>query len=1257
MASPNEFIDDDGPAWDSAADELLTGSDPAWNSPERPANQNIEGNDLPDGRPLPTGYLEYRENIQEEGGAFYQIGADLFVVNGWDPQKKIPKSTWFHLQRSTFGDSDVVVCQCLLSHPSEYCVHQWFLLDYGDELFPSDESFAEGAEVVLFSRVELEEGVFVNYFSSPSPNSRSLNGRVIVVYTGDDTGAGQWLCGKDAATPGCWHVSKCRDWLQKLVQVDPTATDEQAGDGVISTKLDNEIIFIVSRVRRSVLDNKSVSYLPISPPPWASLDSDPDFYDRAPPLESPPDALCLEESSSCCCSEPRRLYSRARPIIRAECIVYGLFRAWKTTIELQACSNPRCRHRHIGPDGRERGIFNYNNRKLFAHDLLDEYTSAYTSSEIPFSAWVTVVSRRYKSHSEPTEYPFVTAEVFRAAWFSYVKLQHLEGSMMCPQCGSSPENTIWDGVTLAFNRKHLLPSLEPPTTSQPDAIDRWTTRYVPSQQLVTNKKVRRLVRLVIVGGPLTMSRLNATVTPRGELEDPGDDENEDEDEDEEENEEDEGSGGSRKKSRAERAANKARLEMLERLQAIPAAVEGLSKSSPLWESFQGKVAPEVYRRFFFQITAEESVLQMTTKPALQALQAFVTQPNHRNASALVEIPVIHELLSHEKVSTGLFPPITIAVCRWVLERGGMVLDSLIKGPEPPKIAEDGLLLRHAKIRERPRYPKLKHDVNNDVGGKRGAKCSKFYSQYGERRLTVELSLITRWEKAPKRVIYDFACALGPYCMTREPTFFANTQFLIDDFHSVGHTKSPAGLYQFERWRMWKQWIGSYSQKGVEKASEMLVNVDTKLLESMVGGVITPRRGERADGAITPPVGLAVGSRGSKSELAVCSHRGALNQIGGVITPRRGERADGVVAPPVGLAVGSRRGSKSERADGAITPPVGLAVGSRRGSKSEFGERADGAITPPVGLAVGSRRGSKSELAVCSHRGALNQAAGVIAPRRGERADGVVAPPVGLAVGSRRGSKSELASVRAMKQDETVHRRFAQRNAARSQSAVVIQPPGGGAPVLNTSEYREKGLGSERATRRFAVRASEPTILTTTTTVIHGTRAPCPFRQGFFELNHGTRTVTAKGARASEQPGGTVVHDTRVPFKDSERATRREAARASEPTSDDHNQSERTMYLYYSPGACDAPRSAHASEQLCHGHGGSPISVAAMKSLHCCNGLGCLQLKVTHRYAEHTYYQTGGGKSRHPDDIPGLARTRAGRLPGKTLVGDSFNSSN
>ena len=123
-----------------------------------------------------------------------------------------------------------------------------------------------------------------------------------------------------------------------------------------------------------------------------------------------------------------------------------------------------------------------------------------------------------------------------------------------------------------------------------------------------------------------------------------------------------------------------------------------------------------------------------------------------------------------------------------------------------------------KIRERPIYPRLKHDQEK---GKRGGKCSKYYSTYGQQRLTGGLmcvwcthsicygfhsiprsegrddvfsAMVTRWRKAPKTVIYDFACALGPYCMTREPEFFADTLFVIDAFHAGGHTKcAPAAF--------------------------------------------------------------------------------------------------------------------------------------------------------------------------------------------------------------------------------------------------------------------------------------------------------------------------------------------------------------------------------------------------------------------------------------------------------------------------------
>ena len=64
----------------------------------------------------------------------------------------------------------------------------------------------------------------------------------------------------------------------------------------------------------------------------------------------------------------------------------------------------------------------------------------------------------------------------------------------------------------------------------------------------------------------------------------------------------------------------------------------------------------------------------------------------------------------------------------------------------------------------------------------------------EGRNDVFSAMVTRWEKAPKTVIYDFACALGPYCMTREPEFFADTLFVIDAFHAGGHTKcAPAAF--------------------------------------------------------------------------------------------------------------------------------------------------------------------------------------------------------------------------------------------------------------------------------------------------------------------------------------------------------------------------------------------------------------------------------------------------------------------------------
>ncbi|KAJ6507200.1 hypothetical protein C8R47DRAFT_966779 [Mycena vitilis] len=746
----------------------------------------------------PVGYEEYVDTVIQEGGAFYQIGQDLFIANGWDPRTKTCKLSWYHLQRSLVGDSTVIVCRCPLAKPDSPCVHERFLVEYGREMF--DEDFGRSdASVVLFSRQETSPDCYLNYFSSPSPNSRALNGWTVVTYEGTDLGDGIWSCAKDSNALTCTHINKSKDMLQKLVRIDPSARDQGVAHG-------SGIDYAVPSSRRSAKDTKSVSHLPVSPPVWASLPTDILHYAPVKPIQEPPGIISLMATSSCCCSHPRQLYDPELPTKHQKCTVYGLYRSWEAETEVQAC--PNCSHRLVGPDCRELGFFNYNNRKLFTHDLLDEYTSAYTSSETPFSAWVSVVARRYEIHGDGQK--FISHDMFRAVWFSYVELQDLEGDTTCPRCGPAPENTIWDGVTLAFNRKHLLPTLEPPTVSQTTSAVRDRTRYIAAQQLIPDARVRKLVRKVITG-------------PQGD----------DEDDEDDENTEDGGRGTSK-----ERAAKRGRAEILERLEAIPLALQGLQRLDDATRNLfdlhfgEGSVvhsqaAPEVYRRLFHQISAQESVLQMANSVALDCLEAFVLSPTAKNATALVDIPVIREVLLHELPD---IPPEIVSVCRWILNRGRLVLNELIKYDGPPKIPAGtpekawkvtGCFYGLPKIRERPIYPKLKHDVRNDVGGKRGAKCSKFYSQYGERRLTggimvvwcthsisygfhciprgegrndVFSALITRWETPPKRVIYDFACALGPYCMTREPEFFSGTQFLIDDFHAMGHTKcSPAAF--------------------------------------------------------------------------------------------------------------------------------------------------------------------------------------------------------------------------------------------------------------------------------------------------------------------------------------------------------------------------------------------------------------------------------------------------------------------------------
>ncbi|CAD6927259.1 unnamed protein product [Tilletia laevis] len=142
-------------------------------------------------------------------------------------------------------------------------------------------------------------------------------------------------------------------------------------------------------------------------------------------------------------------------------------------------------------------------------------------------------------------------------------------------------------------------------------------------------------------------------------------------------------------------------------------------------------------------------------------------------------------------------------------------------PQPSQ--DSGVLYGLPQIRVRPQYPALKETAKSSgrsgQSGQEGSadvsSCNKFYTDYvvprrtggimalwcrhaiamgfhcipvAEGRDDVFSALFTHWPKAPAVVVYDFACQLASYATAREPGFFSNTLFVVDELHQHGHSQ-------------------------------------------------------------------------------------------------------------------------------------------------------------------------------------------------------------------------------------------------------------------------------------------------------------------------------------------------------------------------------------------------------------------------------------------------------------------------------------
>ncbi|KIK59240.1 hypothetical protein GYMLUDRAFT_116913, partial [Collybiopsis luxurians FD-317 M1] len=236
------------------------------------------------------------------------------------------------------------------------------------------------------------------------------------------------------------------------------------------------------------------------PPLWAVLRNETNSQPRVPALRKPPDLLRLEENSCCNCRDGGSApYDPDRPKFVRQATLYTTIEAYTVDIELQICSRcPPTSRKHIEPDPRNIGVFNYNNTRLFTHELISEYISAFTSSETPIDPWIVQITRRYQemAYGKPNHIPFVGGELFRAAWFSCVRLMDLEPKHSdfkgCPLCKEMPKNLICDGVSIAFGQNQVNSNLQPLTavsldlprhSSKPSQKKEWIADAVQRKQL------------------------------------------------------------------------------------------------------------------------------------------------------------------------------------------------------------------------------------------------------------------------------------------------------------------------------------------------------------------------------------------------------------------------------------------------------------------------------------------------------------------------------------------------------------------------------------------------------------------------------------------------------------------------------------------------------------------------------------------------------------------------------------------------------
>jgi len=452
--------------------------------------------------------------------------------------------------------------------------------------------------------------------------------------------------------------------------------------------------------------------------------------------------------------------------------LYGTNAALPVTVFYRPCTACDAKQPY---DGHHEGVFNYSNKTLFLHEVMSDYVHGMAECRMPFYAYYSILRRRYAQLAHSTMCARSTLMRALQSYFTILDID-FAASFECPCCSKLPMSErviVGDGKAMGFLR----------ATAQPPVF-RERGGAAPG---VTGVAMTYLRGGTGTGGLQQLVRQYASGKQLGETE----------------------------------FGKMVRLAEKQQRPELAAALLFTKQPGPGGEL----TCPASYQLFLGSISTPYPVSTLLphsmifppagSKSRMSPLRRIYTAativPTDRTL-LLNQVPTLYDMVSKNGWSS---IPTQFRGVLEALEKLAAIPGSVRDAAQP---VEDGLPQDNAydffpqfpiarKLRTYPKDPSPKDSpCNTEV--KRHAHltpgifgifcphgiCLGFQAMHRfEGASTLFEILVQRFPEMPGTIIYDNACNLSKYCLTREPTLFSRVKFFVDRVHWAGHVGCHRGF--------------------------------------------------------------------------------------------------------------------------------------------------------------------------------------------------------------------------------------------------------------------------------------------------------------------------------------------------------------------------------------------------------------------------------------------------------------------------------